>query len=253
MPGQVHAIAVIDLGDFTRPEVQATASRFAQRRLGGQTLIMRMARRVTECELIDAVYVVGSNVPSSLLNGGIPGVESMNLPSMHTCERLAMAADTADTDWVVYLPANRPFVDAVLVDQLVSAASRAGDCDYVGYGSEAGDCTRMQQLGLAGEVCHIDTLRRLRRNADRLSSDSQRGMIANWLGNAPGAYHLKFIPLPTALDRDDLRFAVEDETDWDDVELLCETVSDDDSQWEQLTQLVSTNNDLRKSMESRNG
>ena len=253
MPGQVHAIAVIDLGDFTRPEVQATASRFAQRRLGGQTLIMRMARRVTECELIDAVYVVGSSVPSSLLNGGIPGVESMNLPSMHTCERLAMAADAADTDWVVYLPANRPFVDAVLVDQLVSAASRAGDCDYVGYGSEAGDCTRMQQLGLAGEVCHIDTLRRLRRNADRLSSDSQRGMIANWFGSAPGAYHLKFIPLPRALDRDDLRFAVEDETDWDDVELLCETVSDDDSQWDQLTQLVSSNNDLRKSMESRNG
>jgi len=253
MSDPVRAVAVIDLGDFSRPEVQATASRFAQRRLGGQTLIMRMARRITECQLIDSVCVVGSNVPPSLLNGGIPGVESMNMPTMHACERLAIAGDNGNAQWVVCLPANRPFVDAVLIDQLVTAATRAGECDYVGYGTDSGDCSRMEHLGLAGEVCHIDTLRRLRRNADRLPADCERGVIANWLGAAPGAYHLKFIPLPTALDRDDLRFAVEDETDWDDVELLCETVAESDSQWDQLTQLVATHDELRRSMESRNG
>lgn len=253
MSGQARAVAVIDLGDFTQPEVQATVSQFAQRRLGGQTLIMRMARRITECQSIDSVHVIGSNVPPSLLNGGIPGVQSMNVPSMRACERLAIAGDAADADWVVCLPANRPFVDAVLIDQLVTAALKAGECDYVGYGTETGDCSRVQHLGLAGEVCHIDTLRRLRRNADRMPADCERGVIANLLANTPGAYHLKFIPLPTALDRDDLRFAVEDETDWDDMELLCETVADNDSQWDQLTQLVVTHDDLRKSMALRNG
>ncbi len=212
-----------------------------------------MARRITECQLIDTVLVVGSNVPAPLLSGGIPGVQSMNLPTMHACERLAMAADASQAEWVVCLPANRPFVDAILIDQLLSAAIKTGNCDYVGYGTEQGDCSRMEQLGLAGEVCHADTLRRLRRNADRLSAECDQSVIANWLGKAPGAYHLKFIPLPTQLDRDDLRFTVTNETDWDDVELLCETVSDDDSQWDQLTQLVSSNRDLRRSMESRNG
>ncbi len=253
MPSKMNAIAVIDLGDFSRPEVLASASRFAQRKLGGQSLIMRMARRITECELIDAVYVVGSNVPATLLSGGISGVESLNLPSMHACERLATAADDSGADWVVCLPANRPFVDALLIDQLVIAAGKSGECDYIGYGNAQGDCSRADCLGLAGEACHADTLRRLRRNADRLSHDSERTGIGSMLGNAPGAYHLKFIPLPSALDRDDLRFTVEDETDWDDVELLCETVTEDDSQWDQLTQLVSANDKLRKSMESRNG
>ncbi len=253
MPSKRSAVAVIDLGDFSRPEVLANVARFAQRKLGGQPLIMRMARRITECELIDAVYVVGSNVPVTLLGGGFAGVVPMNLPSMHACERLAMAADASQADWVVCLPANRPFVDAVLIDQLVIAARNSGECDYVGYGTEQGDCGRIERLGLAGEACHVDTLRRLRRNADRLSSDSERGVIARWLGDAPGAYHLKFIPLPKALDRDDLRFTVEDELDWEEAQLLCETVSDDDSQWDELTQLVSANNDLRKSMESRNG
>jgi len=253
MPSKLQAVAVIDLGDFSRPEVLATASRFAQRKLGGQALIMRMARRITECELIDAVYVVGSNVPANLLSGGFAGVESINLPSMHACERLAAAADASGAEWIVCLPANRPFVDAILIDQLVIAAGKSVECDYVGYGTDQGDCCRVEHLGLAGEVCHVDTLRRLRRNADRLSTQCEQGSIANWLGSAPGAYHLKFIPLPMALDRDDLRFTVEDETDWDDVQLLCETVTNDDSQWDQLTQLVSTNHDLLRSMESRNG
>lgn len=253
MPSKLDAVAVIDLGDFSQPEVLANASRFAQRKLGGQALIMRMARRITECELIDAVYVVGSNVPANLLSGGFAGVESINLPSMHPCERLATAADASGAEWIVCLPGNRPFVDAVLIDQLVTAAKKTSECDYVGYGTDQGDCRRMERLGLAGEVCHADTLRRLRRNADRLPAECEPGVLANWIGQAPGAYLLKFIPMPTALDRDDLRFTVEDETDWDDVQLLCETVTSDDSQWDQLTQLVSSNHDLRRSMELRNG
>jgi spore coat polysaccharide biosynthesis protein SpsF (cytidylyltransferase family) len=253
MPSKPKAIAAIDLGDFSRPEVLATASRFAERKLGGQSLIMRMARRITECELIDAVYVIGSNVPTQLLNGGFAGVETLNLPSMHSCERLATAADASTAEWVVCLPANRPFVDALLIDQLVIAAANTGECDYISYGTSQGDCSRMDHLGLAGECCHADTLRRLRRNADRFPDELGLASIGVLLSNAPGAYHLKFIPVPTALDRDDLRFTVQDETDWDDVQLLCETVNEEDSQWDQLTRLVSKNDDLRRSMESRNG
>ena len=109
----------------------------------------------------------------------------------------------------------------------------------------------MDHLGLAGEVCHADTLRRLRRNADRLSADDG-GCIASWLDNAPGAYHLKFIPVPRQLDRDDLRFSIVDESDWDDAELLCETVGGADFQWQELTQLVIANHHLREAMATRN-
>lgn len=251
MPSQARAIAVIDLGDFSRPEVQKSACRFAQRKLGGQPLIVRMARRLSECELVDQVFIVGSNIPSSLLTSGIAGVRSMNLPTSHVCERLCAAADSCEADWVVYVPANRPFIDATLVDLLIAKATRTRECDYVGYASDAGDPRRVDHLGLTGEACHVDTLRRLRRNADRLPV-TDGGSIASWLDSAPGAYHLKFIPVPSELDRDDLRFAVEDELDWDDVELLCETVSDDDSQWRELTQLVIANDHLRESMATRN-
>lgn len=252
MPSKAHAIAVIDLGDFSCPVVQKTAARFAQRKLGGQPLIIRMARRLSECALIDDVFIVGSNVPSTLLTSGIAGINSLSFQSMHVCERLCAAADVSDAEWIVFMPANRPFVDATLVDQLVAKARRTRECDYVGYASaDAGNWRRMDHLGLAGEVCHVDALRRLRRSVDRLS-DEQCGSIACWLESATGPYHLKFIPVPRALDRADLRFAVQDESDWDDVELLCETVNDQDSQWQDLAQLVIPNDDLRESMATRN-
>jgi spore coat polysaccharide biosynthesis protein SpsF (cytidylyltransferase family) len=245
---RVAAIAVLDLGDFSLPHVQARASRFAERKLGGHSLLMRMARRITECQWVDRVFIVGSNIPAPLLNGGISGVEIMNLPSMHACERIAVAADASSAEWVVCLPANRPFVDAALIDQLISAAVKAGECDYAGYGNGLDDCERIEHLGLAGEVCHVDTLRRLRRNCDRLPADSEHGAIASWLAVAPGAYHLKFVPLPAALDRDDLRFAVQDESDWDDMQLLCETVSHEEAQWDGWTKLIAGSDSLRRSM-----
>jgi len=251
MPSQNTAIAVIDLGDFSRPEVQRSAARFAQRKLGGQPLIVRMARRLSECTLVDQVFIVGSNIPSSLLTSGIAGIRTFNLPSLNACERICTATDNCKADWVVYVPANRPFVDSTLVDRLLARAMKAKDCDYVGYGSDAGDTRRADHLGLAGEVCHADTLRRLRRNADRFPT-VDGSSIATWLETAPGAYHLIFMPVPPALDRSDLRFAIEDELDWDDAELLCDTVSDEDSQWQELSQLVIANRDLRQSMETRN-
>jgi spore coat polysaccharide biosynthesis protein SpsF (cytidylyltransferase family) len=201
--------------------------------------------------LVDEVFIVGSNVPTSLLTSGIAGVHSLNLPSAHVSERLCEAADASGAEWVVFVPGNRPFVDITLVDQLLAKAMKTNDCDYIGYSSDDGDFSRVDRLGLTGEACHTDTLRRVRRNSDRLPRDDG-GSMASWLKAAPGAYHLKFIPVPSALDRDDLRFAVEDELDWDDVELLCETVVEEDSQWQELTKIVISNSYLRESMETRN-
>ena len=100
-----HAVAVIDLGDFTRPQAQGGASRFAGRKLAGLPLIVRMARRLSECAQVDRVYIVGSNLPSSLLTSGIAGGSSIDLPSTHVCERLCAVADESGADWIVSVPA----------------------------------------------------------------------------------------------------------------------------------------------------
>ncbi|MDB4759628.1 NTP transferase domain-containing protein [bacterium] len=245
------AIAVIDLGDVSTTGSSQLAARFTARKLGGQTLINRMARRLSECQLVERVYVVGAGLPATILTSGFADIDCIDLPASHVCERLCEAADASNAEWVVYVPANRPFIDPTLIDQMLAKAGRTNSCDYVGYRTGNGDPVAMDKLGLTGEACHADTLRRLRRNVDRLV-DQQVGSLAAWLMTAPGAYHLKFIPVPEKLNRDDLRFSIESEEDWDDAEVLCETMPEADSQWQELAQLVLANPCLRDSMADRN-
>lgn len=253
MVASVRAVAVIDLGDCEHASGVDCVARYAQRNLKGQPLISRIARRISESQLVRNVVISGVGVPSTILTSGIPGTTVLNQPHSHVIERLALAADRTGCEWVVYVPGNRPFVDPVLVDRLLGEAKRNGECDYVGYFSPGGGWQRMQHLGLAGEICHADSLRRLRRNLDRLSYCGEEASLATYFQDAPGSYQMRFIPVPAELDRADLRFAVENESDWDDVQLLSETLPSDDTQWQPLATIVLANANLRASMEGRNG
>lgn len=110
----------------------------------------------------------------------------------------------------------------------------------------------MHRLGLAGEVCHGDALRRLRRNLDRLSYFGEDASLAAYFQDAPGVYQMRFVPIPAELDRSDLRFAVESEKDWDNVQMICETVSNDETQWQSLATIVLGNPAMLASMEGCN-
>ena len=245
------AIAAIDLGNFSTPGSSQLAARFTSRKLQGQTLINRIARRLSECQLVERVFVVGAGMPAKILTSGFSDVDCIDLPASHVCERLCEAADASNADWVVYVPANRPFIDPTLIDQMLAKATRTVSCDYVGYRTGNGDPLALDKLGLTGEACHADTLRRLRRNVDRLV-DQPVGSLAAWLMTAPGAYQLNFIPVPEKLDRRDLRFSIESEADWDDAVVLGETMQEADSQWQELALLVLANASLRDSMARRN-
>ena len=241
-------IAVVDLGDFaSQPSARYGHQPYGLRNLGCRRLFERMARRLSECTLIDRVCVVGSNLPSHVLRGGLPDVEIIALPTMHVCERLAAAADRFFANWTIHVPANRPFVDPDLVDRLVASCSDA-TCDYVGYDLRD---RRGATLGLAGEIFHVDALRRLRRNADRLPV-GRDDSILDWLQEAPGAYHLKLIPLPSLLDRSDFRFAITSESDWDEAQLLCDSTEGRESDWRELAALVQRNPQMLASMARRN-
>jgi spore coat polysaccharide biosynthesis protein SpsF (cytidylyltransferase family) len=241
----IRAVAVIELGDCRQTDDSHPALQFAERNLKGQSLISRMVRRLSESQLVKQIVVSGEQLPSTILTAGIPGAVVLDCPRTHVIERLAAAADRTDSDWVVFMPGNRPFVDPVLVDRLLGQAGRTTDCDYVGYFSPRGGWQRMQQLGLAAEICHADALRRLRRNLDRMVLTNKNMSLSAWFQEAPGVYQMRFIPVPTELDRNDLRFAVENERDWDNARLLCDSIAGDETQWQPLAEIALANSDMR--------
>lgn len=253
MVSSLRAVAVVDLGDCESPANASQVARFAQRSLKGQSLIRRITGRISESQLVQEVVVSGAGLPSTILTNGIPGTKVISQPCSHVLERLATAADRTESEWVVYVPGNRPFVDPVLIDRLLCEAQRHGECDYVGFFSTGGGWQRMQDLGLAGEICHADALRRLRRNVDRMNYVEGEDCLATCFQDAPGAFQMRFIPVPPEIDRGDLRFALQSESDWDDVQLITETLAPDQIHWQSLAKIVLGNAGLRESMQCRNG
>lgn len=264
MASSRRAVAVIDLGDHESATGLNAIGRFAPRKLAGHPLLIRMARRLSEAACIDGVIVTGNQIPMPTLTCGVAGIEILDLPHSHLCDRLAAAADRCSAEWVVYVPGNRPFVDPVLIDSLVKRCIQTDDqVDYVGFCGTNGDWDRIRHLGVAGEVCHSDTLRRLRRNLDRIVLPKANGLtspqiqshdvaLADWLDAAPGQYAMQWVPIPAALDHQDFRFTIEDESDWEWAELFADYLCDDHTEWQMLAELVRDNQTLRGAMADRN-
>lgn len=252
MVASIQTVAVIDLGMCDQPG-ERLASRYVQRSLKGQSMLRRMVRQLQESQLVQNLCISGAAIPDSIEGTGMSGAEVLNLPQSHLIDRLAAAAERSQAEWIVYVRGNRPFVDPVLVDRLLAEAQRHGECDYVGFFSKAGGWRRMAHLGLAGEVCHVDSLRRLRRHIEPFMLLGDDECLATFFQDAEGVFQMRFIAVPTELDRGDLRFAVESEDDWDDVQSLGDALPADEMQWQKIAMRALANATMRQGMESRNG
>ena len=61
--------------------------------------------------------------------------------------------------------------------------------------------------------------------AGRTDANDQRD-VTQLIHSMPELFHARCLPLPTALDREDLRWALETEEDWDKAHMLLDSQSD---------------------------
>ncbi len=251
MARKASVVAVIDLG-ACQSDASAADARFALRRLLNLTVLQRMVRRLSDVQQIDQIVITGERITADAMTGYGSRVEVIDQRFPHLCQRLGAIADRYEADWIYCVTANQPFVDPVLADILIGQAKRLTDCDYLGYSSREDQVRRIHQLGLTGELIHADSLRQLRRNVDRIVPSGDCQSVAEWISSAPGAYQLRFVPISQELDRPDLRFVVEDETDWDLAATLTEALGDERTDWQSLLQLVDLNRLTCSTMREQN-
>ena len=239
---------VIDLGDFAnQPSCVWGHEAFGVRRFGSRPLYERMSRRLAEAVHVGTIHVTGSNIPPHVLTSGIANVELHSGPTMHLVERLCRVADVTESSWIAYASADRPFIDIDCVDRLIRSIddSASATADYIAM-VEAddkggpGDAPREDDaaaVGLGVELIHADTLRRLRRNADRLADDGL-GNLARCLSKAPGAYHLRFLPAAADECRAADRLVIRDEFDWDRMLEVADALPSPDASWREAARMI---------------
>jgi spore coat polysaccharide biosynthesis protein SpsF len=222
----------------------------ARRRFADKTLLEWLVRRVSDAERIDEIVVLTGDdaVSRSLAVHCPPDARVVSSDAPDPLGRLAEVARTQSCEGLVRLNVSRPFVDPELIDRLITAAMSC-ECDYASFVLHDGRPVIESQLGVFAEWCDAKALLR----ADRLAKNpSDRMMGTRLLYTRPELFAVKFVPVPPQLDRDDLRLAIHDEEDWEDVQLILDALGPESLDWQYIASLLDRQPVLRARMADRN-
>jgi spore coat polysaccharide biosynthesis protein SpsF len=186
----------------------------ASRRLGGKSVLEWVVRRATDCLQLSGVIVVTNDDPASasiarLVPLDVPLFVAKK-PDPLAC--LAAALEEYPSEAAVRIGTDYPFVDPMLIDRLVITAEAHPECDCVGYCSRDGRPAVDAPVGVHAEWFRAEAIRRAARRA-KAPADRQQPM--RYLYSHPEKFHVRLIPVPTQIDRDDVRLRVDVEEDFD--------------------------------------
>ena len=211
MTDRRSSVAVIDLGshfNHHHPSLQS---------IGRQSLLEWTIQRLSGSSLLDAIVITGSPDYSSFIESlEIEPASWLPSESSTPLSRCIEVAKSVQANWIVLVQNNCPFVDPILVDRLVAAAWATPTSDMISFVSPTRPTSSLRSLGLVAEVCRRRALRRL---AGRTDANDQRD-VSQLIHSMPELFHARCLPLPAALDRPDLRWALETEDDWEKAHML---------------------------------
>ena len=209
----------------------------AQRRFGSQSLLEWVVRRVTEAERLDRVIVVlGNNSQDRSLAHLVP-------PDVLVCQcsgpdpmaRMALALQQYPSKSLVRVRIDCPFLDPLLIDRLVRVAQENPALDYIGYCLRNGQPTVKSRLGVFAEWCLAESLAR----ANRETSDTaDRQEVTRYLYSHPEKFRIRLIPVPSALNRYDVRLTIGGQEDWEHAEQIFEALGPEQLDWQRIAGLL---------------
>ncbi|MEZ6069149.1 MAG: NTP transferase domain-containing protein [Pirellulales bacterium] len=217
------------------------------RKLGGRSLLEWVVRRVTDCERLDRVVVAaGDEADGTLLRELVPHDVDVVTGSEHdVLGRFVDVLDRYPADAVVRVCADNPFIDPALIDRMIVSAADSPGCDYISYATSAGRPVILSAVGVYAEWCRADALRR----ADAESTDARdREHVTRYLYSHPDVFHLRLLPTPSELDRDDVRLTVDFEEDWHHAHEIVEALGDEALDWQQIASLLDAQPEMRQRM-----
>lgn len=207
-----------------------------QRKLGGKSLLEWAVRQATDCQRLDQVVVAAlpgaeAEIISRLVPRDVP-VLIGSQPDRLRCFAEALAAYPAHG--IVRIVADNPYTDPVLIDRLVKSADENPNCDYISFCARDGRPAILSSIGVFGEWCGADALRKADRDA-RTADD--RDAVTRYLFSHPEKFQVRLIPAPTELDRDNVYLTVNREEDWERAQAMIDVFGPEALDWRRIAAL----------------
>lgn len=182
---------------------QSPLAGIARRKFGGKTLLEWVVRRISDSQKLDQLVVLAADDPQSrrLVEGCPPDAQVFFSAASDPLARFAAAVRRTGCDAAVRMNVCHPFVDPVLIDRLIAAASTGDECDYATFVFGNGSSAMQSKVGVFTEWCRAGALLEADARATRAED---RATATSYLWNSPRRYCHKLLPVPHQLDRNDL-------------------------------------------------
>jgi spore coat polysaccharide biosynthesis protein SpsF len=189
---------------------------FLTRRLDGKSVLEWVVRQMTDCQLLSGVVVVADEGESGDIVGELTPID---VPVCRTKAKdtIAMLQDTLEqfsTYSCLLIGCDWPFIDPTIFDRLVRAAELQTECDYSAFQFTNEIFSVGRPYGLFPEWYRSATLRKI---AGKLDDPIYRNLPGTFFLDNKNKYKVELLPVPTSIDRKDMRFTFDDEDDWDNI------------------------------------
>ena len=221
------------------------------RKLGGQSLLGWVVRRVTDSIRLDGVIVVARDSAEHRFVGDLvpPDVPLFVSQEPDALHRFLRALEEYPAEAIVRVRGDNPFIDPGLIDRLVTTAESHPNCDYVSYCSRDGRPAILSPVGVYAEWFRSSALRRAARSC-KTPSDCEG--VTRYIYSHPERFNLRLIPAPTKIDRDDVRLRVDIEEDWEHALAIYEALGPESLDWQRIADLLDHQPALRSRMAALN-
>ena len=224
---------------------------FAGRQLAGKPLMDWVVRRATESQQLARVVVV---IPEVCDEPGLrelipPNVDLFISQKQDSLAQLCDCLDEYSADAVMHIRIDAPLIDPSLIDRLMTAVKDELSVDYASFAATEGRSFLHAQLGLIAEFCRTEALKLAHRQAVEVLD---RNDPTRFMRMRPEQFQLRLMPLPKALDRQDLRLSLKSQQDWEHAEQVVEALGVDELDWHRIAQLLEQQPALRERMADLN-
>jgi spore coat polysaccharide biosynthesis protein SpsF len=223
----------------------------ARRRFAGKSLLEWVVRRVTDADHLEQIVVTaGPDLLSrSLAELAPPDARVLLCDAKDPLGRLAAVARQFPSRGIVRLAVSDPFVDPILIDRLITSVAGEEECDYACFCLSDGRPAHQSRMGIFADWCRSDALIQ----ADRLArTPADRADPTEFLCSHPKIFTVKRVPVPPRLDRGDLRLAIRDDEDWENVETILDALGPESLDWQYITSLLDRHPQMCQRMAEQN-
>ena len=222
--------------------------RHLSRRLAGKSVLEWVVRQLTDCQLLDQVIVLtdkteNHEVVRRLTPTDIPVFAS---EKETTVSCLVDVLEHHPADSCVFIGADWPFLDPMLVDQLIRTAVEAtAPCDYAAYQFMNEYFSAGRPFGLFPEWYRAISLLIA---VEQAEDEVHRQLPGCFFLDHQASFEVELLPAPTGLDRIDIRFICDQEDDWENILAIHDALGTEDFNWRKLSNLLHYQPQIRQRM-----